>query len=180
MNLLASSAVTLDIVFFVIAALGLLFGVIRGFVKCVFKWAGLVGSVFLAFTFCNPFQRTLDSWFGLTEALVNSLNNETFGGWLALIISFLIILIGANILAWVLGKIGTILVERIKVFGVINKVLGGIWGLFEALVLVFLVLMIFHWINIETVNEFILESSVVGKIYGSEWFEWAFTLPFLS
>ena len=180
MNLLASSAVALDIAFFVIMAIGLLFGVVRGFVKCVFKWAGLVGSVFLAFTFCNAFQRTLDEWFGLTEALISSINNETLGGWLSLIISFFIILIGANLIAWIVGALGTLLVQRVKVFGVINKVLGGVWGLFEAPVLVFLLLMICGWINSDAINGFILESSIVGKIYASDWFEWAVTLPFFS
>lgn len=180
MNLLASSAVALDIAFFIILGIGLLFGVVRGFVKCVFKWAGLVGSFFLAFTFCNAFLLLLDEWFGLTAAISSAVNNETIGGWLAIAVSFLILLIGANLIAWILGALGTLLVDRVKAFGVINKILGGLWGLCEALVIIFLVLMIFNWINSDAINAFIAESQIVGKIYVSEWFQWAATFSFLE
>ena len=40
-----------DAVFFAILALGLLIGLIRGFVKSVCKLAGTIVSIFIAFTF---------------------------------------------------------------------------------------------------------------------------------
>lgn len=178
-NLLTSYSFVLDIAFFVIILIGLVVGVARGFIKGVCKWAGTIASVFLAVTFCNPFQRTLDGWFSLTQVLMNAINNEKLAGWLALAISFLIILIGAKLGFWLLGKIGTALVEKIKVFATINRLLGGILGLLESLVLIFLLLMICKWINAEVVNEFIYGSTIVSKIYGWEWFQWASTLPFL-
>ena len=179
LNLLSSTAIALDITFFVIILIFLLVGVARGFIKGVCKWAGTIVSGVLAFTFCNPFQRLLDDWFSLTQALAGALNNEKAAGIIALVISFLIILVGAKLTFWALGKIGTALVKKIKVFGAINAMLGGILGLAEALVVIFLLLMICKWINVAEVNEFILESSIVGKIYQWEWFEWASTLPFI-
>lgn len=176
-NLLSNAAVSLDIAFFVIILLGLLFGVIRGFIKSVCKWAGTIIAIFVAFTFCNAFQGALNEWFGLTGALVNVLNNEKLAGWIALAISFVILLAGAKLLAWLLGKIGTALVNKVKAFNVINKLFGGLFGLFEALVLIFFLLMICKWISLEVVDNFIAQSSIVGKIYEWEWFEKATTLP---
>ena len=177
-NLLSNAAVSLDVAFFVIIFLGLLFGVIRGFIKSVCKWAGTIVAIFVAFTLCNAFQGALDQWFGLTGALISAINNEKIAGWIALAISFIALLVGAKILAWLLGKIGTALVDRVKAFSVINKFFGGLFGLFEALVLIFLILMICRWLSIESVDNFIAQSSIVGKIYQWEWFDKFWTLPF--
>ena len=98
-NLLSNAAVSLDVAFFVIIFLGLLFGVIRGFIKSVCKWAGTIVAIFVAFTFCNAFQGALDQWFGLTGALISAINNEKIAGWIALAISFIALLVGAKILA---------------------------------------------------------------------------------
>lgn len=179
-NLLSNAAISLDIAFFVIIFLGLLFGVIRGFIKSVCKWAGTVVAIFVAFTFCNAFQGALDEWFGLTAALVGAINNEKIAGWIALAISFVILLIGAKLLSWLLGKIGTALVDRIKAFRVINKCFGGLFGLFEALVLIFLLLMICKWISLEAVDNFIAQSSIVSKIYQWDGFDKFWTLPFFQ
>ena len=179
MNLLVSSSVALDIAFFVIILLGLLIGTARGFVKGICKWAGTIASIFVAFTFCNAFQATLDGWFGLTGALAGAINNEKIAGWIALAISFLILLVGTKLLAWLLGKLGTALVDRIKLFNVINRFCGGILGLFEAMVLIFLLLMVCKWIGAAQIDAFINSSSIVSKIYNWDWFEWAATLPFL-
>lgn len=178
-NLLSGAAVSLDIAFFVIILLGLMFGVIRGFIKSICKWAGTIVAIFVAFTFCNAFQATLDSWFGLTTALTNALHNETLAGWIALIISFIVLLIGAKLLAWLLGKLGTALVSKVKAFDIMNRFFGGVFGLFEALVLIFFLLMVCKWISVEAVDSFIDASAIVSKIYHWEWFEWATTLPFL-
>ena len=180
-NLLSSNAaISLDIAFFVIIFFGLLFGVIRGFIKSVCKWAGTVVAIFIAFTFCNAFQGALDEWFGLTGALISAINNEKLAGWIALAISFIILLIGAKLLAWILGKVGTALVDRVKAFSMINKFLGGLFGLFEALVLIFLLLMICKWISVEAIDNFMAQSSIVGRIYQWEWFEKFWTLPFFQ
>ena len=110
--------------------------------------------------------------------MISAINNEKIAGWIALAISFIALLVGAKILAWLLGKIGTALVDRVKAFSVINKFFGGLFGLFEALVLIFLILMICRWLSIESVDNFIAQSSIVGKIYQWEWFDKFWTLPF--
>lgn len=180
MHLLVSPAVSVDITFFVIILLGILIGTLRGFIKGICKIAGTILSIFVAFTFCNAFRATLDSWFALTPKMATAFHNATLAGWASLVLSFIILLIGTKLLAWLCGKIGTVLVEKVKVFRTINRGLGGILGLFEALVLIFLLLMVCKWISAAEIDEFLCSSTVVGKIYQWEWFEWAATLPFLK
>lgn len=178
-NLLSDSALSLDIAFFAIILLGIMFGALTGFIKSVCKWAGTAAAIFFAFTFCNALQAQIDSWFGLTATLTDALQNETFAGWIAIAISFVIILLVTKLLAWTFGKAGTALVDRVKTFRVINRFLGSILGLAEALAVIFLLLMVCKWLSNEAVDSFIMQSSIVSKIYSWDWFEQAATLPFL-
>ena len=180
MNLLVSPAVSVDITFFVIILLGILIGTLRGFIKGICKIAGTVMSFFVAFTFCNAFRATIDGWFGLTDKIATAFHNATIAGWISLALSFIILLVGTKFIAWLCGKIGTVLVEKVTVFRTINRGLGGLLGLFEALVLIFLILMVCKWISTDAIDEFLCSSTIVGKIYQWDWFEWASTLPFLK
>ncbi len=174
MNLLAASGSwALDLVFFLLLFLGVLFGVWRGFVKGICKLAGTIFAIVFAFTFCIPMKNLLDSWFGLT----NAMGGTTLAGWGAVVISFVVLVVLIKLGAWLIGKLGTALVEKFRPVKIINKVLGGILGLVKALLFIFILLAIFKWIDAGSINAFIAKSAVVGKIYNSAWFIGAFHLP---
>lgn len=184
MNLLSSAAWTLDVLFFVIAILGIPLGVRAGFIKGICKIAGTVVAVAVAVLFCNAFSETLESWFSLTTALTDAIGNQKVAGWIAIAISFVALFLLVKIGAWLLGMLGTGVAEKWKVFDVINRLLGGVLGLFKALVLIFLLLTVGKWIgdwfSLSVIDEFFSSSAIVGKIYTWEWFQWATTFSFLS
>lgn len=178
MNLLAASgAWVLDVVFFALIALGTLFGVWRGFLKGICKLAGTIFAVGFAFFFCFPMKNSLESTFGLTTALENALGSATAAGWIAVAISFVSLVIIIKLGAWIVGKIGTSIIDRFAPLRTVNRFLGGLLGIAKALLIILIILAIFRWINVASINEFIASSSVVGKIYDSSWFITAFRLP---
>ena len=164
-ELLAVGAWTLDVAFFVILLLGILFGVARGFIKSVCKIAGTVFSAVVAFMFCVTLQNSLESWFGLTSALASAIGNPTVAKVLAIVISFVALMLVVKLLAWFVGKVGTALVDKFAPCRMINRILGGILGLFEAFMLIMLLLAICHWIPVEGMHEFIQSSTIVGKVF---------------
>lgn len=164
-ELLAVGAWALDVAFFVILLLGILFGVARGFVKSVCKIAGTVFSAVVAFMFCVTLQNSLEGWFGLTTALAGVIGNATIAKVIAIVISFILLFLVVKLLAWFVGKTGTALVNKFAPCRMINRILGGILGLFEAFMLIMLLLAICHWIPVEGVHEFIQSSTIVGKVF---------------
>ena len=186
-NLLVSAGLVLDIVFFVILVLGLFFGVKNGFVSGICKIAGTLLSLAIGILFCRKFQAFIDVTLGLkmTQALqgvlVNTIPSETIansvGEWLAIAISFLALVIIVRLLAWLIGKIGKALVDKVKFFRVLDHLLGGLLGLVQAALFLFLLLAICCWIPWEPLHTFISSSSIVGKIVDSAWFQTAITFP---
>ncbi|MBR7186591.1 MAG: CvpA family protein [Clostridia bacterium] len=169
--LLASSyAWILDVAFFAIIVLGLVFGTARGFVKSVCKLAGTIFSVIIAVFFCTPLAGALEEWFSLTTLISNAIGSENVGGWITIAISFLSLIAAVKLGTWLLGAIGKGLIERSKVLNAIDRFLGGVLGVIEALLLIFILLLVCNWTNFAVVNEFIAESTVVSVIYESEWF----------
>ena len=91
--------------------------------------------------------------------------------WIGIAISFVLLIIIMKLGTWLLGKLLTAIVDRILVVGTMNMVLGGLLGLFKALILLFILFMILSWIPSDSMHNFIAESGVVGKIYVSDWFD---------
>lgn len=164
-ELLAVGAWALDVAFFVILLLGILFGVACGFVKSVCKIAGTVFSAVVAVMFCVTLQNSLEGWFGLTTALAGAIGNATVAKVIAIVISFILLFLVVKLLAWFVGKTGTALVNKFAPCRMINRILGGILGLFEAFMLIMLLLAICHWIPVEGMHEFIHSSTIVGKVF---------------
>lgn len=178
-NLLAANAWAIDVAFVLILVLGILFGTWSGFIRGICKIAGTVFAIFVAFTFCNAFKNSLESAFGLTSAIAAGVG-DTFANWLSIIISFVLLFLIVKLGSWLLGKVGTALVDKVSVFRYINRILGGILGLAEALILIFLILTICYWLNIDAVNSFIGQSSLVKAIYEWDWFQWAAQFNFMK
>ncbi|MDE6059793.1 MAG: CvpA family protein [Clostridia bacterium] len=174
----------LDVIFVLAIVGGILIGVRRGFIAEICKLAGTVFSIFVAITFCNAFQVTLEKWFGMTSALVNAIGNETAGYWIAVVISFVILIIFVRLAAWAVGKLGTALVGKIKAFDVVNQLFGGLLGLLKTAIACFLILAFFKnligWANLTAFENFINSSTIVGAIFKWDWFIQASTFSFLG
>ncbi len=173
-NLLAASySWTLDVAFFLIFFIGLFFGVKRGFVKSLSKLAGTFFSIYVAFTFCIAFQGTLENWFGLTTAIAQGVNSAVAGKWISVAIAFIALFIVVRLGAWLVGAIGTKLVNLFKPVRIVNMFLGGVLGLFQAFLFIILILSIFKWIPNEAIHNFISSSTIVGRFFEWDWFEFA-------
>ena len=169
----------LDVILFAILLLGLLFGSWRGFVKGICKLAGTIFAIIVAVSFCNPFKNALESWFGMTTAIANSIG-ETPASIVALIISFILLFVIVKLGAMLLGAFGTAIANSCKFFAMINRLLGAVLGLLEAIVIIYLILTACYWINSDSLNLLISQTSVVSVIYHSDWFIWAANFQYFS
>ena len=179
MNLLASSAWALDVAFFAIILIGILAGISAGFLRCVSKIVGTIVSIVLAASFCVAFKNNLESWFGLQTALTNATHSTLTASILSTVISFLALVIVIRLLAWILGHLGTKIVEKSKFIAGLNRFLGGLIGAVLAAAFIFLLLAVMFWIDVGSANAFISESKVVGAIYNWEYFRYAARFSFL-
>ena len=177
MNLLAATGGwVLDVVFFAVILIALAIGVWRGFIKGICKIAGTIFAIVFSVCFCVPMENSLESTFGMTTALSDAVG-ATAGGWIAVVLSFVILVVIIKLGAWLLGKLGTKLVDRFAPLKTVNKLLGGLLGLVKALVFIFLLLAILKWIGLASVNEFIDSSAIVKHIYYWDWFSQAMHFP---
>lgn len=90
--------------------------------------------------------------------------------WIAVVISFVLLVILIKLGTWLIDKIFSGIAESVKPIRILNRFLGGILGLAKALIFVFIVLAICSLIGNESINAYLQESAVVGKIYTSDWF----------
>ena len=174
--LAATNAWILDVIFFVLLLGGTLIGVKRGFLKGICKITGTIFSVVVAQLFCIAFQNTLEKWFGLTTALTEAIKIPLLAYWIANIISFIILVVFVKLSSWLIGIIGTALVDRSNGLKRVNMALGGLLGMFKSFLVIFFLLAFFTWINVSAVNNFISSSVVVGALYDSRWFRAAVQL----
>lgn len=172
-----ANAWIIDVVFIGILLFGLIFGVTRGFVRGVCKIAGTIFSLVVAFFFCNQLSASLESQFGLTTMLANAIGSANVAYWIMVVGSFIVLAVIVRLLAWLVGKIGKTLIEKSKALACVDRVLGGILGVAEALIVVLLVLLILKWISFDAVNAYLGQSMIVGKLYFGEWLEWLAAFP---
>lgn len=178
-SLLVSSAVVLDIAFFVILLGGTLLGVRRGFVRSLCKIAGWITSLIVAVSFCVAFANTLAGW-GLTDALDYSVKNSTISWWLTVAISFVALIVIVRAGAWILGFLGKKIVDSSKKLRMLDRILGGLLGLVKAASIILFLLAVCMWIPSDTMHDFIGSSTIVGAIFNSTWFiETMSHIPFL-
>lgn len=170
----------LDVVFVAIIVGGIFIGVHRGFVASICKLAGTILAVFVAISFCSMFQYTLETWFGLTTALYNAIGSDKAAYWIAVAISFIALVIIVKLCAWLLGKLFTSVIEKVSFFSFINRLLGGLLGLVMAGAAVFLILTFCQWIHVQSVENYISSSTIVGAIYNWDWFKQAATFSWLK
>ncbi len=181
LGLLAAGAWSLDVAFFAILLLGAVFGIWLGFIRGLCKVAGTLFSVGVAITCCVAFSNSLESSFGLTTLLAESVNSLTIASWISVAVSFVALIVIVRLGAWVLGLLGKSIVKKISWMQKLDRFLGALLGLCEALLLIFLLLIICRWLPVPSLHEFIGSSSVVGGIFRSEWFQEIVSfMPFVS
>ncbi len=154
----------LDILFFVFLLGGIAMGAHRGLLKYVTKWAGWIFSFVIGFTCAVSFSNVLESWFGLQTKLAES-TGGTLSSILTIVISFFALVLLVRLGALLLGVVGKSMVDKVKIFSIIDKFFGGIVGLALSALSIFFLLAICTWINAEGMNAFINSSYVVGPIY---------------
>lgn len=104
---------------------------------------------------------------GTTVAM---LFGATVAKWIAILISFVLLVILVRVGAWLVSKLLSALVDKVAPLKFINKLLGGVLGLAKAAIILFLILAICRWIPVEAVHQFLSASPIIGKLYVSEWF----------
>lgn len=178
MNLLAATGGwVLDIVFFVVLLVGMGIGTWRGFIKGVCKLAGTIFALGFAVCFCVPMENSLEKSFGMTTALSNAVGNATAGGWIAVAISFVILVVIIKLGTALIGWAGSALTDRFGALKLIDRFLGGLLGLIQAFVVILLLLAICNWIHLDSINAFIETSAIVKHLYSWDWFSWAMSFP---
>ena len=95
---------------------------------------------------------------------------SVLGKWIAIAISFVLLIVLIKLGAILLSKGLSGIADKITPFRLINQVLGGLFGLLEAMILIFLLLAICSWIPVDGIQAYISSSTVVGAIYQSNWF----------
>jgi membrane protein required for colicin V production len=105
----------LDIVIIIALILFVISGIVSGLIKAVFSLAGLILGIFLA----GRYYVQLSGIFGF-------ISNDSAAKIVAFIIIFLVVLI----IATILGIIFTKIVSNLML-GWLNRLLGGIFGVFE-------------------------------------------------
>lgn len=158
----------LDLIFFAVLFLGTLIGAKVGFIRGVCKTAGWVLSFVIPFIFCFAFKDALENWFGLESSISNGIGNATLGGWITVVISYILLFIIVKLGTWLIGLAGGALADSVKAVSVVNHILGAVLGLLETAALILFLLLICTWIPSGSLHAFINDSTVVGAIFRSD------------
>ena len=121
----------IDIIFFLLVALMIIHGYVKGFIGELFSWAPIVLAVYVAFFLCPQGAAFIRSHTMQNVRLVPEI--------LAFIAIFLIIMIFVKILEHILKDV----VIGAKL-GAVDKLLGAIFGLAEGIALTALILFVFN------------------------------------
>lgn len=124
---------TLDIILAVLLIFGLVKGYFNGFILEVASLASLILGIYISMYFSHFVASLISNWVDLDSAVTQII---AFGG------TFLAVVIGVNLA----GKLFTKLAESISL-GVLNKILGAVFGLLKIALIVSIVLIVFDGLN---------------------------------
>lgn len=151
----------------IIILLFLLFGAFRGFSKGlvieVATLAGLILGVYISIRYSSYTEGILRDFMNITSEYIS---------YIALAVTFIVVVVGV----YILGKLLTKLVDIISL-GLVNKLLGTIFGVVKYFIIVCVLLMIidalnekFQFISEETIQKSLLFQPFLNfaeKIYNS-------------
>lgn len=143
----------LDIIILVCFLPGIIKGLSKGFLEQALTFLGMFAAVFSAFrlreTVCTWLMPRLD----MSETLLN-------------VVSFALILIGVSVLALLLAKLLTKVIEMMML-GWLNRLLGALMACLTTLIVLGVVIVLFDTVNLkfDLVHSPILDDSLLyGKI----------------
>ena len=118
----------LDLIIVIILGVGLLIGFFKGVIQQVFSLGGLILGIILGTLLYEPFAGLLLNIFKMSDQT-------------ARIVAFVIILIVVPMVCGLLGKALSKLIHAANL-GFIDRVLGGLFGLFKVVLIMGLVIMV--------------------------------------
>ncbi len=95
---------------------------------------------------------------------------STLAKWISIVIAFIALIIIMRLGVGLVASLVSRLIHKFCVLRKMDQILGAILGLFKAFLLIFLLLCVCRWLPIDSLHTFIESSSIVGKIFTSEWF----------
>lgn len=123
----------IDIVISVILAVGLIRGVVKGFINELASLLSVILGVFGAYYFADTLQVYFKKWFDWNVEYIQ-------------LFAFIIVFISIVIAVTLIGKAVTKLVSYIAL-GLINRMLGGVFGAFKVALILLVVGIIFMTLN---------------------------------
>ncbi|KPJ61263.1 MAG: hypothetical protein AMJ46_02910 [Latescibacteria bacterium DG_63] len=111
----------LDITIIVICAVGIIQGIVKGFVRQAFSVFGLIFGIIIAFRYHDILARYLSKWIQHPVALM--------------ILSFVFILVVVLLLFKLIGLAARVAISAVSV-GWLDRLAGGVFGLVKAIIIV--------------------------------------------
>ncbi len=104
--------------------------------------------------------------------------------WIAVVISFLLLIILIKLAVWLTSTLLSRTIEKIIFLRVVNRALGACFGFLSGGMCIFFLLSVCSWLPIPALHSFLSSSGVVGAIFSSAWFQsatsYVFSLQWLS
>lgn len=140
---------TLDIVLLLLLIPGIVRGLSRGFLEQAVSLAGVILSVYLAFRFSGAVCERLKEYITVSETLLN-------------VIGFALVLVAVLIVVMIIAKLITRVAEMASL-GWLNRVLGLVFSLAIAALILSILLILFDTVNVkfELVKSPILQESLL-------------------
>ena len=140
---------TLDIIILICFLPGIIRGLSKGFLEQAVSLVGMVLSVWCAFKLRGLVCEAIAPHLEMSETLLN-------------VVAFALILIGVSVLALILAKLFTKLVE-LMMLGWVNRLLGALTSCLVTLVVLGVVIVLFDTVNVKfgLVNSPLLSESVL-------------------
>ena len=140
---------TLDIIILICFLPGIIRGLSKGFLEQAVSLVGMVLSVWCAFKLRGVVCEAIAPHLEMSETLLN-------------VVAFALILIGVSVLALILAKLFTKLVE-LMMLGWVNRLLGALTSCLVTLVVLGVVIVLFDTVNVKfgLVNSPLLSESVL-------------------
>lgn len=105
---------------------------------------------------------------GTTTAMLIS---SALAKWISVVIAFVLLIVIIKLGVLLISKALKSVVDKVAPMRIIDQTLGGLFGLFEALIAIFLLLGICNLIPLSGLHDFISSGKIIGAIFNSEWFQ---------
>lgn len=174
----------IDLVIIILLVAGLVSGARRGLIVQLIQMAGFLISIIVAYLYYKPLAEKLVLWIPYPSVdenttlkfAVEQLDlSQTFYQLLAFALIFFVVKFAIQILASLFDFL-----RYIPILGGLNRLLGGVLGVVEAYLLIFIVLYVLALLPIDGIQKYIEESflttlmleytPILSKVFQHLWF----------